>query len=283
MSSIGILKGNEGREGIAKSDLKLGCPDYLKHAKRKIVRQLSTQISCVSFTYDAPDMFLGSLSRIQQNFPNVIKNSSMGGKDSVTFISLKTTEMACRMSANDYSAHFDSDHQNCVQFKSQVLGDLFQLLMLYPGHTMDMSGALVNGWLQSFKEMCDRVFRFNEIPSSAVHGILRLCTMHFKNNRFDSAMRLQRAGLNQFYGKASKASRANKKRHGKKEPKSNYKALDPYRDVMMPNKRGRNKTRNTISGKRKVKTCTRNENKTVRKRGGHALKAMNGKIFFPIW
>ena len=233
MSSTDILKGNEVREGIAKSDLKLGCPDYLKHAKRKVVRQLSPQISGVSYTYDAPDMFLETLRRIQQNFPDVIKNLSMGGKDSVTFISLQTTEMARRsvdvsnskqvdtimslsntlyyqgnlwvtttstwdvhlqkqvpcivtihtgMSANDYSAHFDSDHQNFEQFKSQVSGDLFQLLMLYPGHTMDMSGALFNGWLQSFKEMCDRVFRINESPSIAVHGILRLCTVHFKNN-----------------------------------------------------------------------------------------------------
>eukprot|EP00804_Cyclotella_cryptica_P029736 CCRYP_015220-RB/>CCRYP_015220-RB protein AED:0.24 eAED:0.24 QI:2374/1/0.87/1/0/0/8/0/1034 len=442
MSSIDILKGNDVREGIAKSDLKLGCPDYLKHLKRKIVRQLSTQITGVSYTYDAPDMFLESLRRIQQNFPDVIKNSSMGGKDSVTFISLQTTEMARRsvdvsnskqvdtimslsntlyyqgnlwvtttstwdihlqkqvpcivtihtgMSANDYSAHFDSDHQNFEQFKIQVSGDLFQLLMLYPGHTMDMSGALFNGWLQSFTEMCDRVFRIDEIPSSAVHAILRLCTVHFKNNvrrvsrismcvtpqkasrfrkmcgqlledisfdefedivtliqsefpkcrgwlawylnqrraphlfpacntsqsnpltkdrfhslcqdtnaqegfgsllkkwtgkhetfesllmnliqfvkRFDSAMRLQRAGLNQFYGRAT---RANKKRHGKKEPKSNYKAPDTYRDVTMSNKRGRNKRRNTISDKHKVKTSTESENEIVRKRDGHALKA----------
>ncbi len=56
--------------------------------------------------------------------------------------------------------------------------------------------------------------------------------------QYDSAMRLQRAGLNQNYGRAT---RANKKRHGVKEPKKNYKAPDTYRDVMMSNKRCQDK------------------------------------------
>lgn len=103
------MKGNEVREGIGKSYLKVGCPDYLKHVKGKIVRQFSTQTSCASYyTYDSPDMFLKFFRCIQQNFPDVIKNSSMGRNDSVTFISLQATEMVCHSVEVFHSKQLDT-------------------------------------------------------------------------------------------------------------------------------------------------------------------------------
>ena len=73
--------------------------------------------------------------------------------------------------------------------------------------------------------------------------------------QYDSAMRLQRAGLNQNYGRAT---RANKKRHGVKEPKKNCKAPDTYWNVMMSNKRCHDKKE---AAKTKVYTKSRSINR----------------------
>ena len=56
--------------------------------------------------------------------------------------------------------------------------------------------------------------------------------------QYDSAMRCQRAGQNQNYGRAT---REHKKRHYEKEPKKSYKALDTYKDVVISKKISRQK------------------------------------------
>jgi peroxiredoxin len=46
------------------------------------------------------------------------------------------------MSVLDYRCHFDTDNSNFEKCKTVVGGDLTNLMSIYPGHTMDMSGAL---------------------------------------------------------------------------------------------------------------------------------------------
>jgi hypothetical protein len=51
--------------------------------------------------------------------------------------------------------------------------------------------------------MCDHVFGLDDIPSDAMHAILRLCTVHFENN----ATRLSRISMCVTPLKASKFCR----------------------------------------------------------------------------
>jgi hypothetical protein len=54
------------------------------------------------------------------------------------------------MTASDYCSHFETNNYNFGSKGSQVQGDIKQLLMFYHGHTMDMSGAMYNGFVRSF-------------------------------------------------------------------------------------------------------------------------------------
>ena len=54
------------------------------------------------------------------------------------------------MSVLDYRCHFDTDNSNFETCKTSVGGDLTNLMSIYPGHTMNMSGALYQRWRQSF-------------------------------------------------------------------------------------------------------------------------------------
>ena len=72
---------------------------------------------------------------------------------------------------------------------------------------------------------------------------------HESHQKYHSAIRLQRADRNQNCGRAA---RANKKRHGVKEPQMNYKAPYTYMDIMMSHKECRNKKK---SHKQKDSQC----------------------------
>ena len=86
------------------------------------------------------------------------------------------------MSVLDYRCHFDTDNSNFEKCKTVVGGDLTNLMSIYPGHTMDMSGALYQGWRQSFVALCTNVFGIEDVSEENFHAILRLCTVHYKNN-----------------------------------------------------------------------------------------------------
>jgi hypothetical protein len=422
-----LIKGNRAKNSLFAVDMKFTNKDYVTQQRNRYSRALSTSLTGVSHTFDAPDMFAEQMRRLISKNPDVIKDSCMGGKDKPFFISFQSSQMGARstevfnskqvdtimslskskylqgnvwvtmtstydvhlckqvpclvtvhlgMTTRDYECHFDTDNSNFHHLKHDVNDSIEHLMSRYPGHTMDMSGALYKGWVNSFKRMCQDIFGIADIPDEALQSILRLCTVHFKMNArrvsnisrcvhpnkarqfrkmcrelireditfdyfeetvmniakefrktrgwlawylhsfraphlfpacnqsrnyteflgrfeklekdtnaqegfggflktwvgtkqsmkdllwsifefvqtYDTSMRLQRMGLDQSY---SIATRANKKKHGKREKKTNYKGPDTYKDLVRENEQNQNVGVTRGPGKRSVVRPTR--------------------------
>lgn len=87
--------------------------------------------------------------------------------------------------SKDYFNHFQTDNSIFYHLRrSGVLGSLSQLLSHYPGMTMDMSTALSNGSQESFADMCDKIFRIDDVSNDIFDCIQRLCTIHFTRNYY---------------------------------------------------------------------------------------------------
>ncbi len=92
--------------------------------------------------------------------------------------------------------------------------------------------------------------------------------------RYDSAMRCQRAGQNQNYGRAT---REHKKRHYEKEPKKSYKALDTYKDVVISKKDFKTKRSSMNKSMHKVKINKKYEHNTTINRVGFEVSKQTVK------
>ena len=237
-----LISGNKHRKSITLSDIKFNNPDYLTHTKRQMNKMLSREITGLNDTFDAPDLMLETMRRLNEHFPGVILDSSLGGRNIPFFISFQTPELArlstenhyakqvdtlmslCRtqyfqgkvyvtissvmdpymqkqvpcivtihtgQTTADYTMHFQADNTNFHHLKSEVNGNLARLLFHYPGITMDMSSALANGFRESFKDMCDKIFRIDDVPDDIFHFIHRLCTVHYTRN-FNAVSRISK-------------------------------------------------------------------------------------------